>query len=82
MAIIVAIVLYVSADTLIGYYTREAGKAELDLKSLGDNRFPRWEAGLTSIQKRPILGQGFGIGGVPKTGFVFTPCWSGGRYGA
>ncbi len=51
--------------------------AEFTVDTVGSNRFPRWSAGLQSIEKRPVLGQGFSYGGVPNSGYVhpYKPDW-------
>ena len=37
------------------------------LEEVASNRSSRWELGVESLKKRPLLGQGYGIGGVPKS---------------
>jgi O-antigen ligase len=43
------------------------GNAET-IEEIGANRTSRWTEGFKSIMKRPLLGQGYGIGGMPLIG--------------
>ncbi len=37
------------------------------LEEIGHSRFEQWEAGWPSIRRRPLLGQGYGIGGTGRS---------------
>lgn len=65
-----ALVIALYSSVLIEYLSRDKNKTEIVFEDAGQNRIERWEAAIKSIEKRPVLGQGLGIGGVPKNGYV------------
>jgi len=50
-------------DSAQAYITRN-GSMSMDFESIAGNRLEPWREGLESILKRPILGQGYGVGGI------------------
>ncbi len=71
IAVVCALSLAVTLNLALfkEYFTRAKGK-RVTVEEAGQNRLSRWEVGLKSIKKRPVGGQGIGIGGVPKNGYV------------
>ncbi len=69
-AVVVVLILVVMFNAALfeEYFTRSKGGAVIE--EVAGNRLPRWTCGIESISKRPLLGQGYGVGGVPKSGFV------------
>ncbi len=58
-----------NSGALTEFFVRSEEGA-ITIEEVGSNRFPRWTAAVESISKRPLLGQGFGVGGVPRSGYV------------
>ena len=58
-----------TSDSLISYFSRDKA-TEINVEKISENRMSRWTAGLESIKKRPVIGQGYSHGGVPKSGYV------------
>lgn len=50
-------------SSVAGFFNRGPAKS-FDLEEAASNRLERWELGWKSISKRPLFGQGYGIGGV------------------
>ncbi len=50
---------------VFGFVTRDHSGAEggFDLNAVAANRFGEWATGWTSIMRRPVFGQGYGVGG-------------------
>lgn len=66
-SLIFLVLLFYGSETVrefVADYATHGGRFDSSIEQVGANRFDRWELGWTCIKRHPVLGQGYGIGGV------------------